>query len=177
MVIRKSLIGLAAATVLLAAACSSDDRPTFDEAVEEGETTTTSEGASSDDSSADDTASEDATEEATPESTPPPLVKMDPPPVPNPDLPPQPTAEDALAVYAGLQLEAAFVGDCANKPDGDTSPTLCYVTDGFTWSVGPSDAEPWYLIVVTQTENGWVVTESNLWGPPPPADPGAEDGA
>jgi hypothetical protein len=175
-VTRKTLIGLAAALLLVAAACSSDDRPTFDDAVEEGESTATT--AAGDDSSAASDTTEETTADATPEVTPPPLVKMDPPPVPDASIPPQPTAEDALAVYAGLQLEAAFVGDCANKPDGDTSPTLCYVTDNVTWSVGPSDTEPWYLIVVTQIEGGWVVTEANLWGPPPPAaDPGTGEGA
>ena len=52
------------------------------------------------------------------------------------------------------------------------------MTDNITWTVGLNESDPWYLMVVTQVEGGWVVTEVNLWGPPPPAgDPATEEGA
>ena len=189
MVTRNTLIGLIAALVLVAAACSGGDRPSFDEAVE-GDDSTTTTAASGDESgggdSGSDSTTDDTTADATPEPTEVPLVKMDPPPPPDTTLPPQPTAEDALAVYLGVQLSSPFKGDCANKPDGDTSQTLCYVTDGVTWTVGLNETDPWYVIVVSQVEGGWLVTEASTAGAPPaegdpapPAegDPATEEGA
>jgi hypothetical protein len=173
---RKSLIGLVAAVLLLAAACAGDD-PSFEESTEDGNSSSTTQGSASDGESGDGSDGE-ATEEATPEATEVPLVKVDPPPAPDPNFPPQPTAEDAIAVYAGIELQSPFIGDCANKPDGDPSQTLCYITDNITWSVGLNENTLWYLMVVSQVEGGWVVSEVNLWGPPlPPADPATEEGA
>ena len=177
MVTRKTLIGLVAAVILLAAACAGDD-PTFEEAAEDGSTssTTAASGESGGDESAD--GDGETAEESTTTTTLVPLVKVDPPPPPDTSIPPQPTAEDALAVYTGLSLDAQFKGDCANKADGDTSATLCYITDGITYSVGPSENELWYVMIVSQVDGGWVVTEVTLWALPPlPGDPATEEGA
>jgi hypothetical protein len=178
-VTRKTLIGLAAAIVLVAAACSGGDRPEFDEGTETEDTSSGEEAASSGDTTST-TAADSGEPTASPTAAEPTLTRIEPPPQPSPDFPPSPTAEDALAVYTIVSLDLDFVGDCANKLDSDPSPTLCYVTDNVTWTLGTLQTDPWYTVTVVQNEDGWVVTQVDLWTFNPPApegDPASEEGA